>query len=328
MNVFKKTRHIDTDNRYRTFDNDPPSVHKSRLMVRMPKILRKANKSTHSTATPSSRKMIIPTAIDKTIPIMTVQPTSAIMEPLPCPVGPKAKPTKSASTCCWQCLLCPLKCVCRIYRRLLPSSCCACHCKERIKYSDTRNRIIAAWNGRDATIDDDNDNEDIDEKFERLKYEMKMQELNQGVSIPTPQGTSSLKRAMKVRFWGWNDSIKSNNDKFLDGLEFDDLSNAGTWRKKARIPRVQLSAFKNDKGIFYLHNLFAKCIEVDKDCSNCNLSMETFYRFTSCLSHPKSQMCNFLPIRWVKHDFQDGLNILVVFTHCFTQIRLLICFRE
>lgn len=104
-----------------------------------------------------------------------------------------------------------------------------------------------------ANDDDDDDDDDIDAKFEQYKYEMKLNELNSNAneinidnsvadvkvpqyqmneqrSIATPSPISSAygkKDMMKPKkfryrkYWNWNDSLRSNSDKFLETLEYD-----------------------------------------------------------------------------------------------------------
>lgn len=104
----------------------------------------------------------------------------------------------------------------------------------------------------------DDDDDDIDAKFEQYKREMNMQSApsgdgggsgaaghnnnalqipeiafatdqivtfhtnggNKEVVAPTPSPTKS-KRFRYRKYWNWNDSLRSNSDKFLETLEYD-----------------------------------------------------------------------------------------------------------
>lgn len=98
---------------------------------------------------------------------------------------------------------------------------------------------------------DDDDDDDIDAKFEKYKYEMRLKELNQesnepDISTAMQEGSVQLnfkrmdmpiasndvnsesstgKTASKIfqyrKYWNWNDSLRSNSDKFLETLEYD-----------------------------------------------------------------------------------------------------------
>lgn len=82
-----------------------------------------------------------------------------------------------------------------------------------------------------ASYSCDDDDDDIDAKFEQYKYEMRMKESGQAVAVAgnaadggkvgDRQRNSFGKNGRKYWNWNWNDSLRSNSDKFLETLEHD-----------------------------------------------------------------------------------------------------------
>lgn len=130
-----------------------------------------------------------------------------------------------------QCILCQCLCCIKIRGKLCP--CC-------------RNRRWCRFCGSD---DDDAEENDIDRQFNRYKYEMSTKKtpkkvepgVNSEDKSPSQKSTlraDEVKRAKK-HFWNWNDSLKSNSDKFLESLEYDAMQ-GNSLKKYTRIPKIRI----------------------------------------------------------------------------------------
>lgn len=126
---------------------------------------------------------------------------------------------------------------------------------------------------RDAGHDDDDD--DIDAKFEQYKAEMRLKE-NMAVAAADGAGiTSKLadrprssfgRSGKKYWHWNWNDSLRSNSDKFLETLEHDldsEGCGAAAFRRSGGYCNPMM---RNTQGCwFFFHHiilflLFDKCM--------------------------------------------------------------------
>lgn len=131
------------------------------------------------------------------------------------------------------------------------SKCCARFCCGCINYDDSEN----------------DDDDDIDAKVEQYKYEMRLKELKRGdtdvvnqsqetnfqsnsyrLATNTPKTLHSNENAIndngKIatatkptsiifryrKYWNWNDSLRSNSDKFLETLEYD-MDGEQSWKR-------------------------------------------------------------------------------------------------
>lgn len=163
-----------------------------------------------------------------------------------------------AACCCWWKWCCKRKCCARI--------CCGC-----IDYDDS-----------------ENDDDDIDAKFERYKHEMRLNELKleQNDSVNDAQETSLQSNSHRTetpttstdhknpiinnvesaindatndkiskptsiifryrKIWNWNDSLRSNSDKFLETLEYD--LDGEQSLKRANIKHKRTDASTRTKG--------------------------------------------------------------------------------
>lgn len=101
--------------------------------------------------------------------------------------------------------------------------CCFCCTTKRCKFS--------RWN-----VSNNDDEDDIDAYFERYKNEMKLKATNQMEMKSTKENvhessfasinngkteSQPYPNATHHKYWNWNDSLRSNSDKFLETLEYD-----------------------------------------------------------------------------------------------------------
>lgn len=141
----------------------------------------------------------------------------------------------------WRYLFCQCLCCIKLSRRLCPSCCCSrhikfcCCCHECCDYDDDN---------------DGDDDEDIDGKFAKVKYEMsqtpKTNETTQTVTI-----VKTETQPKPIKPWDWDDSLRSNSDRFLETLEYDTVDGNKSWRKGLKIPRIRITAFKRGKSQFF-----------------------------------------------------------------------------
>lgn len=64
----------------------------------------------------------------------------------------------------------------------------------------------------------------------------------------------------KKSLWQWDDSIKSNSDKFLEAIEYNEIDDGKkSWRKGLRVPKIRLPAFRFKGDLFGLLYLIFLC---------------------------------------------------------------------
>ena len=87
-----------------------------------------------------------------------------------------------------------------------------------------------------------NDDDDIDKAVEEYKQQQKL----------SGSGQNSQKSTLKSekcagRYWSWDESWKSNSDKFLESLELDYVGSDKSWKRKLRQKnsKVRHTAFDN-----------------------------------------------------------------------------------
>lgn len=74
---------------------------------------------------------------------------------------------------------------------------------------------------------------------------------------------NSLKKSNKL-MWHWDDSIKSNSDRFLETLEYDEIDDGKrSWRKGLKVPKIRLTAFRSNKGDWVENLLFSLIIDIE-----------------------------------------------------------------
>lgn len=116
-------------------------------------------------------------------------------------------------------------------RRCSPS--CICCCSGKLS-------------SRHAAADMD-DEEDIDKAFAQYKSQMNMKDFN-GSNLSPSQKSTLRKTHRNNKYWNWNESLRSNNDKFLETLEFDDISNDRTLKmtktKRNQHPQIGVHSFR------------------------------------------------------------------------------------
>lgn len=132
----------------------------------------------------------------------------------------------------WLCIMCHCVCCIKLCNKLCPCCCirnvkCHCCCSQ---------------------CNDDDD--DIDGEFAKIKYEMS---LKNGKYIPsntadrTPRG---FNKSNKNKKWNWDDSLRSNSDKFLETLEYDGVDGDKSLKRGSRLPKIRITAFK--EGVFFV----------------------------------------------------------------------------
>lgn len=127
-------------------------------------------------------------------------------------IPPKAPPRPPKSQCC-----------CPAVGRCLDYLCCCFCC--------TRKRCAC------HSTDNDDEEVDVDAYFESYKNEMRLKERTSQLeakqksenayrsSLPPPNNgkaeSTPCPSATRHQYWNWNDSLRSNSDKFLETLEYD-----------------------------------------------------------------------------------------------------------
>ncbi|GAB0092466.1 uncharacterized protein DMENIID0001_074590 [Sergentomyia squamirostris] len=94
------------------------------------------------------------------------------------------------------------------------------------------------------------DDASIDRYVNQYKYEMSIKDGKVDTSAAksstdkSPSQQSTLRadevRKGKKHFWHWNDSLKSNSDKFLESLEYDAMQ-GNSLKKYTKIPKIRFS---------------------------------------------------------------------------------------
>lgn len=99
--------------------------------------------------------------------------------------------------------------------------CCCCFCCGKI--------CCCAQCTIDNDLTDDVTDE-IDKQFTQYKCEMQLKQINDTafraassstVAVVSPRIKGSLRTNTKRPLWNWDDSLRSNSDKFLETLEYD-----------------------------------------------------------------------------------------------------------
>lgn len=222
VNILQKTKmarlvsyKVRDENRYRTFGGEV-ECNSSENLTETNRIKLMFKTKSSSPSTPSPLPSASQIGKKKKLPIKSSK---------------KSKKSTSSSQCAtWRNYCC----------RSVRTICCFCctRCKRK-------------------AADDDDDDDDIDAKFEQYKREMKLNSAASGgggtsshenktnalhvpeitfstdqivsfhmnggkkeVIEPTPSPTKS-KRFRYRKYWNWNDSLRSNSDKFLETLEYD-----------------------------------------------------------------------------------------------------------
>lgn len=112
----------------------------------------------------------------------------------------------------------------------------------------------------------DSHDDDIDGRFEQYKNDIRLNELNglAATASPGESCSSTLKKGdcakPKTKYiWDWNDSLKSNSDKFLETLEYDDLYGQNSikrvFRKK---PKIRVTSFVQGNSFLGRRNIYMR----------------------------------------------------------------------
>lgn len=122
---------------------------------------------------------------------------------------------------CWQ-KLCPCVCCKKCCDWWWRWCCCCCCCC-------IKSRCCARCTADQNIIDDVTD--EIDKQFAQYKCEMQLKQINDTafrgttssstVAVVLPRVKGSLRTNTKRPLWNWDDSLRSNSDKFLETLEYD-----------------------------------------------------------------------------------------------------------
>lgn len=149
-----------------------------------------------------------------------------------------------------------------------------------------RDCIDVYWcgNGIEGVVVDRHE-DDIDGKFARAKYEMHLREINNVMPSSSSIASTSMRNNSQYKThnesstgnnnnnsnnnignstacnvdnltkyyyrnaWSWDDSLRSNSDRFLETLEFDTVDGTRSWKRNFRkIPKIKITAFH--KGTF------------------------------------------------------------------------------
>lgn len=141
---------------------------------------------------------------------------------------------------------CPKFC----HHKLLRLCCCSCCCSGCKRWC-----TCCGYCSLDEDDDVDNDSDDIDGKFVQIKYELGMKEINSdskreasttGVNGKAGQADSEAcnrRGGASSNRWNWDDSLRSNSDKFLETLELDETADGErSFRRKLKVPRIRISS--------------------------------------------------------------------------------------
>jgi hypothetical protein len=129
-------------------------------------------------------------------------------------------------------------------------SCCRCPSFRKC-FQYFKNGFCCKRKRASNNVDDE---EDIDKAFERYKQEMCLKEMNVNSGGQESQRSTLQSEKDKekgaARFWSWNESWKSNSDKFLDSLEYDcnPYDKSLKRRLKQKSVKVRMSVFRTDEG--------------------------------------------------------------------------------
>lgn len=137
------------------------------------------------------------------------------------------------------------------WRRNCCCHCCCLSCERFFQFIKSFCCCFCCNGIYRVSVDDE---EDVDKAFEQYKQSMAANNETDNTKSPDSQRSTlkSEKEKGASRFWDWNESLKSNSDKFLDSLEFD--SNPNDLSLKRRLKRsnvkVRMTAFSHDEGYF------------------------------------------------------------------------------
>lgn len=138
----------------------------------------------------------------------------------------------------WFCIMCHCVCCIKLCQKLCPCCCVRnikCHC------------CCSQCN--------DNDEDDIDGEFAKIKYEMS---LKNGKYIPSNTADRSprgFNKSNKNKKWNWDDSLRSNSDKFLETLEYDGVDGDKSLKRGSRLPKIRITAFKEGVFIYFFYSI-------------------------------------------------------------------------
>lgn len=123
----------------------------------------------------------------------------------------KARRIKSKKPVCVRCFtltfwrkLCSC-CCCGCFSRCRNKSCCFCCCYSQDIEGDTINEDGIVINTISCTSAND----------------VQMSEINVNNVNGSDRGKSKSNKKASSKYWNWNDSLRSNSDKFLETLEYD-----------------------------------------------------------------------------------------------------------
>lgn len=136
----------------------------------------------------------------------------------------------------WFCIMCHCVCCIKLCQKLCPCCCirnvkCHCCCSQ---------------------CNDDED--DIDGEFAKIKYEMSLKDGKYIPSNTADRSPRGFNKSNKNKKWNWDDSLRSNSDKFLETLEYDGVDGDKSLKRGSRLPKIRITAFK--EGVSFLFILF------------------------------------------------------------------------
>lgn len=199
------------DNRYSTFGNENECNSSENLTEQRKKIkiiLSKKGKKKNKTNLVKTSTKSVPSAMSSTSRKSTVNASRQGAQ------SGRQQSTEKKS-----------KCSCSAVGRCFDYLCCCFCCTNK------RCKLTRWMTGQNVDEEDD-----IDAYFESYKNEMKLKE-NQQLEMKTRNDNAyqspftstsngknesmTLPNATRRKYWNWNDSLKSNSDKFLETLEYD-----------------------------------------------------------------------------------------------------------